>query len=165
MSLLTNDSVSETLSVVTLAPEITLARSAAEFPSSSLTFVAACSRDWLAGRIETLLATDRAWKRVAVRPKRIGRCVVRIASACWVFLRTMERKIGRKSEFMLVLDEGSVLGDSVYIDTIMTSLSNLSHDTFKVDSEEGDTIQSLSLGRKAIDRREAPMELVRDVGG
>ena len=130
MSLLTNDSVSETLSVVTLAPEITLARSAAEFPSSSLTFVAACSRDWLAGRIETLLATDRACKRVAVRPKRIGRCVVRIASACCgVFLRTMERKIGRKSEFMLVLDEGSVLGDSVYIDTIMTSLSNLSHDT------------------------------------
>ena len=150
---------------MTLAPEITLARSAAEFPSSSLTFVAACSRDWLAGRIETLLATDRACKRVAVRLKRIGRCVVRIASACWVFLRTMERKIGRKSEFMLVLDEGSVLGDSVYIDTIMTSLSNLSHDTFKVDSEEGDTIQSLSLGRKAIDRRDAPMELVRDVGG
>ena len=99
MCLLTNDSVSETLSVVTLAPEIALARSAAEFPSSSLTFVAACSRVWLAGRIETLLATVR----VVETPKRIGRAAGRIASG--VFLTTMERKTGRKSAFMLVLNE------------------------------------------------------------
>ena len=99
LSLLTKDSVSETLSDVTLAPEMALARSVAEFPSSSLTFVAACSKVWLPGRIETLLATVRACKRVGVTPKRIGRAVGRMASG--VFLTTMERKIGRMSGFML----------------------------------------------------------------
>ena len=95
--------MSETLSVVTLVAEITLARSAAEFPSSSLTFVAACSRVWLPGRIETLLATVRACKRVAVMRKRIGRATgvnCRIASGLF-----LARRIGRKSEIMLVLDE------------------------------------------------------------
>ncbi len=45
---------------MTLHAAITLARSAAEFPTSSLIFVAACSSDWLPGFPDTELATGRA---------------------------------------------------------------------------------------------------------
>jgi len=57
---------------VTFAPAIAFARSLAEFPSSSFTFVAACSSVWLPGLPDTWLATVRACSKVDVRPRATG---------------------------------------------------------------------------------------------
>lgn len=96
-----------------LAPAMTFAKSAAEFPTSSLMFVAACSRDWLAGLFVTRLATVRADKEVELRiTGRInaaerGSGLQKIREA---LLIAAVRVKGRSRVFMV---EGLQIGDSL----------------------------------------------------
>lgn len=58
--------------LVALVPAMTFAKSAAEFPTSSLMLVAACSSDWLAGLFVTKLATVRTCKIVELTGRTKG---------------------------------------------------------------------------------------------
>lgn len=101
---LTNDSSPRmTESFVTLVPAMAFAKSAAEFPTSSFIFVAACSRDWLAGLLVTKLATARACRMVELT----GRCKAAgrgrdLQKARDVFLERAVRVNWRKTVFMMV---------------------------------------------------------------
>ena len=84
-----------------LVPAMTFAKSEAEFPTSSFMFVAACSRDWLAGLFVTKLATVRACRTVEL----IGRCNAAgrardLQRVSEVLLKAGMRVNWRKSVFM-----------------------------------------------------------------